>query len=69
MHEILVSEEEAHHCVRRGNYLAIRPMLPELGAQREAAERERPASGSSAPATNVLDLRDTVELLRTHTAC
>src|SRR5258708_12331912 len=30
MHEILVSEEEAHHCVARGKYYAIRPMLPEL---------------------------------------
>jgi FlaA1/EpsC-like NDP-sugar epimerase len=30
MHEILVSEEEVHHCVRRGDFYAIRPMLPEL---------------------------------------
>ena len=30
IHEIMVSEEEAHHCVKRGNYYAILPMLPEL---------------------------------------
>ncbi len=30
LHEILVSEEEVHHCVKRGDYYAIRPMLPEL---------------------------------------
>src|SRR5258705_4576489 len=30
MHEIMVSEEEEHHCVARGDYFAIRPMLPEL---------------------------------------
>jgi len=30
MHEIMVSEEEAHHCVARGDYFAILPMLPEL---------------------------------------
>jgi len=28
MHEIMVSEEEANHCVRRGDYMAILPMLP-----------------------------------------
>ena len=30
MHEILVSEEEANHCVERGDYFAILSMLPEL---------------------------------------
>ena len=30
MHEIMVSEEEANHCVKRGSYFAILPMLPEL---------------------------------------
>jgi FlaA1/EpsC-like NDP-sugar epimerase len=30
MHEIMVSEEEANHCVSRGEYMAILPMLPEL---------------------------------------
>jgi UDP-glucose 4-epimerase len=30
IHEILVSEEEAHRTVDRGEYYAIRPILPEL---------------------------------------
>src|SRR5580658_7721636 len=30
VHEILVSEEEAHRTVDRGEYYAIQPMLPEL---------------------------------------
>jgi len=30
VHEILVSEEEAHRTVNRGTYLAILPLLPEL---------------------------------------
>jgi FlaA1/EpsC-like NDP-sugar epimerase len=30
MHEIMVSEEEAEHAGERGEYYAIRPMLPEL---------------------------------------
>lgn len=30
IHEILVSEEEMHRTIRRGDYYAIRPILPEL---------------------------------------
>ncbi len=30
LHEIMVSEEECHHTVKRGDYYAIRSMLPEL---------------------------------------
>ncbi len=30
LHEIMVSEEERHHTVKRDNYYAIVPMLPEL---------------------------------------
>ena len=33
MHEIMVSEEECHHTIRRGDYYAIQPMLPELSAE------------------------------------
>ena len=33
IHEILISEEESSRSVTRGNYYAIRPMLPELCAQ------------------------------------
>jgi UDP-glucose 4-epimerase len=30
VHEILVSEEEAHRTIKRGSYYVIRPILPEL---------------------------------------
>lgn len=30
LHEILISEEEAHRSIDRGNYYAIAPMLPEI---------------------------------------
>jgi FlaA1/EpsC-like NDP-sugar epimerase len=64
MHEIMVSDEEAHHCVKRGNYYAILPMLPELTARgakpRPALNREF-SSGDS-----VLDLAGTVALLKRH---
>ena len=49
VHEILVSEEEGHRTVRRGEYLAIRPMLPELG-DAAAPEERRPGEYSSADA-------------------
>lgn len=64
MHEILVSEEEMHHCVRRGDYFAILPMLPEL---RDAARSEANAfNGEYSSADHVLDLAGTTALLKRH---
>jgi UDP-glucose 4-epimerase len=64
MHEILVSEEEIHHCVRRDDYFSIRPMLPELqvGAQPEKNALDREFSS----ADHVLDFEGTQTLLRLH---
>jgi UDP-glucose 4-epimerase len=62
MHEIMVSEEEIHHCVRRGRYYAIKSMLPELRAEVEPNALEREFSS----ADNVLPYADAVRLLRTH---
>ncbi len=64
MHEIMVSEEEANHCARRGDYYAILPMLPEL---RESGTRETNAlSKEFSSADTVLDLAGTVALLARH---
>lgn len=64
MHEIMVSEEEANHCARRGDYYAILPMLPEL---RESGSRETNAlSKEFSSADTVLDLAGTVALLARH---
>lgn len=62
LHEVLVSEEEMHHCVKRGAYYVIRPMLPELrgGKGREANALSREYSSGD----NVLNLADTVKLLK-----
>lgn len=62
LHEVLVSEEEVHHCVKRGNYFVIRPMLPELrgGKTREANALTREYSSGE----NVLTLAETVKLLK-----
>jgi UDP-glucose 4-epimerase len=64
MHEIMVSEEEAQHCVKRGNYYAILPLLPELRdpKSREANALQNEYSSERTP----LDLEDTRALLKKH---
>ncbi len=62
MHEIMVSEEEAHHCVRRGDYFAILPMLPEL--RRDAAAEANALKGEFSSADTLLDLPGTKSLLK-----
>jgi FlaA1/EpsC-like NDP-sugar epimerase len=62
LHEIMVSEEEVHHCIKRGDYYVIRPMLPEL---RSAKVRERNALVKEySSGDNVLNLAATVKLLK-----
>jgi UDP-glucose 4-epimerase len=63
MHEIMVSEEEIHHCVRRGNYLAIRPMLPEL---RDGDDEANALAKEFSSEDTVVSLEDTVAMLRKH---
>jgi UDP-glucose 4-epimerase len=64
MHEIMISEEETNHCAKRGEYYAIRPMLPELCDGDEQEPNALTKEFSSADA--VLDLGGTVTLLRKH---
>jgi FlaA1/EpsC-like NDP-sugar epimerase len=64
MHEIMVSEEEAHHCVARGEYFAILPMLPEL--RRDAAAEANALKGEFSSADTVLDPDATRRLLEQH---
>ena len=64
IHEILVSEEEANHCVKRGDYYAILPMLPELLSGEEQEVKILQTEFSSASA--VLDLEKTIDLLKRH---
>lgn len=64
MHEIMVSEEEANHCVRRGDYFAILPMLPEL--RRDAAPEPNALKTEFSSADTVLDLAGTRKLFEQH---
>jgi UDP-glucose 4-epimerase len=64
MHEIMVSDEEVYHCVKRGAYYAILSMLPEL---RDSKTKEPNAlSKEFSSADVVLDLPGTIALLRGH---
>jgi UDP-glucose 4-epimerase len=64
MHEIMVSEEEAHHCVIRGDYYVILPMLPELIETEQLEPNALPKEFSSED--TLLDLEKTVVLLKKH---
>lgn len=64
MHEILVSEEEANHCVARGDYYAILSMLPELRSTNRDEKNVLTREYSSAD--DVLDFEETVALLKKH---
>ena len=63
VHEILVSNEEAWHTVNRGEYYAVKPMLPELWQEDASAETllKEYSSGDT-----VLDLEQTRQLLYSH---
>jgi len=61
-HEILVSEEEIHHCVDKGDYYAIMPMLPELQSSR--AQKVNVLKKELSSADFVLDLKQTKSLLK-----
>jgi FlaA1/EpsC-like NDP-sugar epimerase len=60
--EILVSEEEVNHTIRRGDYYVIRPMLPELQSDQDKLPRALSKEFSSGDF--VLDYEGTVSLLR-----
>lgn len=62
MHEVLVSEEEANHCVARGNYYVIRPMLPELAD--DSIREPNALDGEYSSGDAVLDPAGTTELLK-----
>ena len=64
MHEIMVSEEEAHHCVARGDYYVILSMLPELS---DPEKREINALTKEFSSKDmVLNLEETIMLLKKH---
>lgn len=64
MHEVLVSDEEALYCVQRGDYYAIRPILPEL---RDENDEHLPTLSKEVSSKDaVLDYEGTIKLLEKH---
>ena len=55
VHEILVSEEEAHRTISRGNYYVILPILPELLPE---DQKENPLEKEFSSADNLMNERE-----------
>jgi UDP-glucose 4-epimerase len=64
LHEIMISEEECHHTVRRGEYYAVRSMLPEL--QAGGGEESAGLKAEYSSADTVIPLEETAALLERH---
>jgi FlaA1/EpsC-like NDP-sugar epimerase len=63
VHEILVSEEEAHRTIERDDYYVIRPMLPELLADQKLEDL---IGHEYSSADNLMNREEVEELLRKH---
>lgn len=63
VHEILVSEEEAHRTIARNGYYVILPLLPEL---RSSAPVSHPLEGEYSSADNVMPKSALTAMLRRH---
>lgn len=63
MHEIMVSEEECHHTVRKGNYYSILSMLPEL---QKGEMEDSPLTSEFSSENSVISLEETRALLIKH---
>jgi FlaA1/EpsC-like NDP-sugar epimerase len=62
LHEILVSEEECHRTIRRGEHYVVQPMLPELRGDRAVEGLSKEYSSSD----DTLTVEQLEELLRRH---
>ena len=62
VHEILVSEEEAHRTLKRGDYYVIAPMLPEL----VTTKIEEPLAKEYSSNDILMSKRELSELLKKH---
>ena len=60
LHEALVSEEESHRTVRRGDWYAIQPMLPELLTDEKSGSD---LDGEFSSANHVMSLEETEAML------
>lgn len=61
MHEIMISEEEINHTVRKGNYYAIKSMLPELNGN--ILDEKNVLVDEFSSKDSILDYEGTLDLL------
>ena len=61
IHEILISEEEMNHTIKKGNYYAIKSMLPELNG--DIINQPNVLGKEYSSGDEVLDLEGTIKLL------
>ena len=61
VHEILVSEEEAHRTIKRGNYYVIQPILPELYAD---TKKQAPLEHEYSSADNIMTKGELAKILK-----
>ena len=62
VHEILISEEEAHRAFERGDYYVIQPMLPELVKD----PVQNPLGREYSSADNIMSRGEVIDLLQKH---
>ncbi|MEI7482232.1 MAG: polysaccharide biosynthesis protein [Elusimicrobiota bacterium] len=60
--EIMVSEEEIHHCLKRGDYYVIAPMLPEL--QEKGVKIDKVLNKEYSSDDDLMDFEQTLSLLK-----
>lgn len=63
MHEIMISEEEINHALERNGYYIIKSMLPELN---EGTVKTKALTKEFSSGDWVLDMKETIELLKKH---
>jgi UDP-glucose 4-epimerase len=63
IHEILVSEEEAHRTFERGSYFVINPMLPELCTPEK---KTSPLGREYSSSDDLMTKSEVADLLRKH---
>ena len=70
LHEILVSEEEAHRTIERGDYYVIRSILPEVRGTEVGGQRTEDGSGvltgEYSSASDLMTSEECLELLKSH---
>ena len=61
IHEIMISDEESNYTVKKGNFFAIKSMLPEINKNKKIKSA---LMGEFSSGNNVLDLNGTYKLLK-----